>query len=232
MRTIIDRAVKRLKKKDIDNWSIIINKYSGEKCYELDFKLLKAENKGIVFLSKRDKDNPLIYCTYCQGTHIVKDSYTNIGRRRFKCVDCNRSFVLRGRNLFSYRYVKKQMLVLYLRSFTISKKHILELNSLCNKMAIHFMRESNMAKITKKLQTEFTVSELFRTHEIEIFVTKYSGEYKIVPSKPSEVFKKMTLPSNVFLLPEPEKYVKVLDTVRINKAIEIDLRDYMETDEH
>jgi hypothetical protein len=89
-----------------------------------------------------------------------------------------------------------------------------------------------MAKITKKLQTEFTVSELFRTHEIEIFVAKYSGEYKIVPSKPSEVFKKMTLPSNVFLLPEPEKYVKVLDTVRINKAIEIDLRDYMETDEH
>ncbi len=209
LRTIIDKAIKRLRKRDIDNWSIIINKYSGEKCYELDFKLLKAENKGIVFLSKRDKDNPLIHCVYCQGTHIIKNSYTSVGRRRFKCVDCNRSFVLRGRNLFNYRYVKKQMLVLYLRSFSISKEHILELNSLCRKMAIHFMRESNMVKITKKLQTEFTVSELFRINEIEMFVTKHSGDYEIVPSKPSEVFEKMTLSSNVLLLPRPEEYVGV-----------------------
>jgi len=232
LRTIINKAIKRLRKRDIDNWSIIINKYSGEKCYELDLKFLKAENKGIIFLSKRDKNNPLIRCAYCQGTHIIKNSYTNVGRRRFKCVNCDRSFILRGMNLFNYHYVKKQILILYLRSFSISKEHISELNSMCSKMAIHFMQESNMTKISKKLRTEFTVSELFRTHEIEMFVTKYSGEYKIVPSKPSEVFKKMTLPSNVLLLPRPEEYVKVLNTVRISKAIEIDLRDYMETDGH
>ncbi len=209
MRTLIDKAVKRLRKRDIDNWSIIINKYDSDKCYDLDFKLLKAENKGIVFLSKRGEENPLVHCAHCQSTHIAMNGFSNVGRRRFKCVSCDRSFVLRGRSLFTFGYVKDQMLKLYLQSFKFKTENLPMLEKICSELATLFMSENNMRRITKKLQTEFTVSELFRVSMIELFVKKHSGDYEIVRSKPSEVFERMTMPSSTLLLPRPEEYVGV-----------------------
>ena len=61
-----------------------------------------------------------------------------------------------------------------------------------------------MARITKKLQEEFTVHEMFRANEIKLFITKYSQKHKIIPSKQNEVFKKLTKTSNTLMLSNPE----------------------------
>ncbi len=220
MRTLIDKAVLRWREKECDNWSIVINRYDSEQSYDLDFKLLKMENSGVIFRNKRDEDNPLIRCAHCSGTHIVRNGFSNIGHRRFKCVDCNRSSILRGRNLFSFEYVKNQILKLYLQSFQFKTGSLPVLEKICNELAVLFMDEANMARISKKLQTEFTVSELFRVNMIEIFVKKHSGNYEIVQSKPSEVFEGMIVPSNTLLLPRPEEHtgVDASEVLRCSRA--------------
>ena len=208
LKIILDKATTRLSEKDYDNWSIIINKYSSDQCYDLDFRLLKLENKGIVFHSKQDRDNSLLRCMRCKGNHIAKNGYSGAGRRRFKCTDCDISFVLRARNLFDYSYVRKQVLETLQQSFNFKVEKIQILDRVCNEMSRLFMREKNMSRITKKLQNEFTVHELFRVNEIEVFMAEHSRKYEIIRSKTSEVFEKMILPSNTLLLFEPKEHVE------------------------
>lgn len=208
IKNLIDKARIRLSNKERDNWSIIINRYNSEQSYELDWKLFQAENAGIVFASVPDPEDALIHCHKCVDSRITKFGFSNAGRRRFKCKVCDESFVLRGRNLFNLEYVKKQMFILFARSFNIKKEHIPMLEQICTDMAREFMKEPNMKSITDKLQNAFTVHEVFRVNEIELFAAKHSGKHKIIRSGTSEIFEKMSQQSEALLLSKPKEHTE------------------------
>ncbi len=204
------KAQQRLRRDNRDNWDTVINHFDSEKSYELDFKLLMAENSGMVFSKKQDPVNPLIHCHKCgAGSNIIRYGFSPVGRRRFYCKDCEISFVLRAVHLFSVSYVKEKIMILMLRSLSIDIEKLPELSRLCGTMAMKFMSENNMARISKKLQTEFTIQELFRINEIEVYIEKQFKKYTFVRTKPEETLKKMTIPAQSPLLPKPDDPVEI-----------------------
>jgi len=168
------KADERNRKNDRDNWDVVINLYNSELSYELDFILFKAENAGMVFSKKQDQTNPLVHCHRCGGSNIIRYGFSPVGRRRFYCKDCGISFVLRAEHLFSFSYVKSRLIEIITRfnPENITKFHLPMLEEVCFKLATDFMEKKNLKRITRELQHQFLVHEVYRVREIEAFAKK------------------------------------------------------------
>ncbi len=175
MRQLQAKASQRIAHKEHDNWDIIINCFDSEESYELDFYLLKEENRGQVFSNKNNNENPLIYCHQCNSTAITKNGYAPRGRRRFLCTQCKKVFVLKAENLFSHSYVEDTVEEILLGIIEKEKNEVnnMNLNQMVRGIASKFMHHRYLNLITKDLTTRFTISESYRIQLIQNFIRKY-----------------------------------------------------------
>ena len=200
------KALKRINKNNRDNWDIIINHFNSEESYTLDWHLLQAENAGLLFSYKQNAANPLIHCHMCRNADIIRSGYSPIGRRRFLCKDCDITFILRAEHLFTFSYVKEELIEIFIRfnPENIKRKHMPRLEAVCHQMTIHFMRDNNLKRISKKLCTQFTVHEAYRRREIDAFANKISKHHPIIPMETLPISKQDQCVAKVFLLKEPK----------------------------
>ena len=201
------KTKKRLGRDNRDNWDIIINHFDGEKSYDLDFKLFKAENAGMTFSKKQDMEHPLIHCHKCGGCSIIRYGFSPAGRRRFFCKDCEISFVLRAVHLFSFSYVKERLIEIYTRfnPENIKRFHLPMLEEICTKLATVFMHHLHLKEITQELKHLFTVHEIYRIREVEAFAKKIAIERQVIAMETLPPYQQDKQAAKVLMLGKPKE---------------------------
>jgi transposase-like protein len=107
---MIDRSEEKHLNKQKDNWFALSNVNDGDVSYELiELNRKMVLHHNFEFKSQQDMKYPLLYCSRCESTHIVRHGFNHTPRRQIRCLECAHISVIKLDNILTKGYVEKYL---------------------------------------------------------------------------------------------------------------------------
>jgi len=154
-----------------DSWHYLMNSYSGDVAYYLEYYNNHMACKYDLSPSRvQNTDRPLLHCDQCGSTDIVRQGFNNNGRRRIKCDKCKKISVIRVRHLLT-----QQEFVSFLQSFFSKKTHDQKLIELLTEKMSNDYHKISISHHFESLLSE----QMVITHKLkkDIFNAFIAAEY-------------------------------------------------------
>ena len=179
----IHRCEEKRLSKEADSFLFLSTSNNEDILYHTRFQhLILTKNFGIDFFSSQPQKYPLILCQ-CGSPGISRYGFNNNGKRRLRCYECGKTFVIKLKNILPKSlfniYCRQRLLVFLPRYKLIDKLIELLYNDFYHSEFFNYFEElvSRIELITHR--TAYLIIELFIIMNMKRFLYVMSIEYNM-----------------------------------------------------
>lgn len=164
----IDECSWRYLNKHNDDWFFLLNYNNSDVIYILENYMRSMVRKyGVLPQLQQDMSAPLICCSNCNSYSVQRYNFNNNSRRTIKCMECDKTFIIRVKNIVPVQWFNQYMRLFFNR-LTNDAKIVTELLNCARK---DFYSLKMLSIVEHILSKQPLITHSLRIELIKAFLT-------------------------------------------------------------